>query len=333
VDLLPDLRDISPALAVVILCTVAMFVVAISFLVAASRLRRANSRKAELWAALEVQFGQQVQRIAYGEAPVAALHARIGRGEQVVLLDYLYKAMVQEARPARRELYAELARPYLGQLEERARTGDTWQRARAVRTLAELAGANAAATIFAALDDPAPHVAMTAARVYAQQGLGPVDPLLERIERYGSWDRRLLRSVLVSFGRPAAPALHALMADASSPAPVRAVCADALASLDSRGVGETAAAILRGTEDVDLVAACLRLLRPPATEAQREVVRRLCRAEDDVVRGQAVACLARIGRPEDMELLNLATADLSPWVVRSATLGLAYRGVAVPGAG
>jgi hypothetical protein len=91
------------------------------------------------------------------------------------------------------------------------------------------------------------------------------------------------------------------MADASSPTPVRAVCADALASLDSRGVGETAAAILRGTEDVDLVAACLRLLRPPATEAQREVVRRLCSAEDDVVRGQAVACMARIGRPEDME--------------------------------
>src|SRR5690606_5382494 len=130
-----------------------------------------------------------------------------------VLLDYLYKALMQERRPSRKDLYRELARPYLPLLEDRARDGDTWQRARAIRTLAELADYEARPQIVAALDDPAPHVAMTAARVYAQLALGPVDPLLARIDRYRNWDRRLLRSVLVSFGPVAAPALHQRMAD------------------------------------------------------------------------------------------------------------------------
>jgi hypothetical protein len=325
VDLHSWWSGISPALAVVVFFTLAMFVVAVGFLVAAGRLRRANRRKAELWGALEAEFGELVDRIAGGAAPASSLHSRVGRGERIVLLDYLYKSAVQETRPERRSLYASLAQPYLPLLSERARTGDTWQRARAIRTLAELAGRASSPVVLEALDDPAPHVATTAARVYAQLELGPVDALLDRMDRYSNWDRRLLRSVLVSFGLPAAPALRERFADESLAPQLRAVCADALAELDYRAAGETALHVLRRERDVDLVAATLRLLRPPATEPQREMVRRLCEVEDDVVRGQAVACLARIGAPSDLALVEVAAGDLSPWVARSARRGLAER--------
>jgi HEAT repeat protein len=322
---LPGVTDMSPALAVVVVFTAAMFVVATCFLVAAGRLRRANDRKAAIWSSLEASLDLTIERIAAGTEDAAALHERIRPAEQVILLDYLYKTTIGETRATRRALYHELARPYLGLLERRARTGDTWQRARAIRTLAALAGRDSGGVVIEALDDPAPHVGMTAARVYAQLGIGAVDPLLDRIERYLNWDRRLLRSVLVSFGLPAAPSLHARLADDSASPAVRAVCADALATLAYEGAGATAAAVLEVAQDVDLIAACLRLLRSPGTPEQRAIVRRLCQVEDDVVRGQAVACLARFGENADLAVVERALSDLSPWVVRSAARGLSAR--------
>ena len=319
---LPELYGINTALAVVVLLTLASFVVALTFLVAAGRLRRANSRKAEMWARLEQHLGSTVESIAQGQATPDALHSRIRPADRVVLLDFLYKALMHERRPSRKDLYRELARPYLPLLEEKSKWGDTWQRARAVRTLAELAEYEGRDHIIAALDDPAPHVAMTAARVYAQLALGPVDPLLERIERYRNWDRRLLRSVLTSFGPMAGPALHAHLGNRTASPHVRAVCADALAILEYERAGDVAAEVLADETDVDLLAATLRLLRAPGTAAQRAVVRRLCESPNEIVRGQAVACLGRIGEAADCALAERVAADASPWVSRSARLAL-----------
>jgi hypothetical protein len=52
----------------------------------------------------------------------------------MVFLDFLYKSAVREERPVRRQLCRSLALPYRRALEERLRTGDAWQRARAIRT-------------------------------------------------------------------------------------------------------------------------------------------------------------------------------------------------------
>lgn len=320
--LLPEWYGINAALAIVVLLTLASFAVALTFLVAAGRLRRANSRKAVMWARLEAHLGSTIESIAQGQADAVALHSRIRPADRVVLLDFLYKAVMAERRPSRKDLYRELARPYLPLLEEKAKWGDTWQRARAIRTLAELAEYEARDHIVAALDDPAPHVAMTAARVYAQLALGPVDPLLARIDRYRNWDRRLLRSVLVSFGPMAGHALHGRLADRQATPHVRAVCADALAALEYERAGETAATVLAEETDVDLLAATLRLLRAPGTPAQRAVVRRLCADENEIVRGQAIACLGRIGEAQDLELMERVAGDASPWVSRSARLAL-----------
>jgi HEAT repeat protein len=326
VTVLPDLTRMSPALLAVIVATAIMFAVAVGFLGAAARLRRANSRKAALWTRLETKLDAVVASIVHGSADAEVLHSRIKPAEHVVLLDYLYKVATQEKRPARRQLYMNLARPYLGELEKRARSGDVWQRARAIRTLAELAGRDAGETILAALDAPEPHVAMTAARAYAQVRLGRVDALLARLPRYHNWDRRLLRSVLVSFGPEAAPALADTFADLTLDPYSRAVCADALAELEYRSAGDVALRVLVEEDNIDLVAASLRLLRAPAAAGQRHVVRQLCQAEDEVVRGQAVSCLARIGDDADLvDFVKPALLDESPWVARAAAQGLTER--------
>ena len=325
-NVLPTVTQISPALLAVIVATAVMFAVAIAFLAAAARLRRANMKKAALWSRLESKMDAMIASIVHGSASPAVLHSRIKPSEQPVLLDYLYKVLTHETRPTRRVLYQQLAQPYLGVLEERARSGDVWQRARAIRTLAEVAGVDARAAIMAGLDAPEPHVAMTAARAYAQVGLGPVDALLARIDRYHHWDRRLLRSVLASFGSAAAPALAHAFADRTLPPYSRAVCADALVRLDYGEASEAAGQVLLEDDDLDLVAASLRLLGMRSSPAQREIVRDMCRLSDEVVRGQAVACLARIGDEADLvDIVEPALLDASPWVARSAAHGLTAR--------
>jgi HEAT repeat protein len=310
---------------VLIISTTAMLLVAIGFLVAASFLRRANNRKAAHWRALEGNWGAAVEAIARGASP-ETLHSIVRPAERLVLLDFLYKATVNDTRPGRRALNAALAASYLPELARRVTGGDVWQRARAIRTLAELGGREHAPLIVAALDDPAPHVALTAARTYARLGLGTVEPLLDRIERYQGWDRRLLRLTLASMGAEAAPVMHARFADPQVAPRIRAVLADALADLRYEGANETAIEALALETEIDLKAAALRVIRAPVSERQREIVRTLCGSDDAVVRAQAVACLARIARPDDVSDLKRALEDFSPWVVLNATRGLGAQG-------
>jgi HEAT repeat protein len=325
VSYLLDLARSSVPMTILVASTTAMFALAIGFLVAASTLRRANNRKAAHWGRLEANWGVTVEYIARGLAGVDTLHQSVQRDQQLVLLDFLYKSAITEIRSERKPVYSMLAKPYLPQLEKRVGKGDVWQRARAIRTIAELGGTDQSGVIIKALDDPAPHVAMTAARAYARLKLGPIEPLLERIESFQVWDRRLLQMTLVSLGVGAAPALHARFADAKQPVRTRAVCADTLARLDYPETNATAIAVLGAESDVDLRASALRLIRRPASEAHRLIVRSLCVNEDPVVRAQAIACLARIGDHDDIEMLEGALADLSPWVVLNATKGLKVR--------
>jgi HEAT repeat protein len=324
-----DLTHMSTGLVALVVSTVAMFVIAVAFLIAASVLRRANNRKAAHWARLETSWGTTIECIFHGVANADSL--RPSGADRLVFVDYLYKSISSETRPGRRSLLRQLAVPHIPVVTARIRTGDIWQRARAIRTVAELAGADADGMITGALQDPAPHVALTAARTYARLRLGPIDPVLDRIERYQDWDRRLLRLTLSSFGPAAAPALHQRFADPDVPARIRAVCADALAEMDYEPVNDTALAVLREEADIDLRASALRGIRGPVADRHRYLVRSLCGAEDQVIRAQAVACLARIGDEADMTELERALADLSPWVVLNATRGLSTRrGAAAP---
>jgi len=248
----------------------------------------------------------------------------------MVLVDFLYKHAVSETREERKQLCRRLAVPYLGVVAARVETGDVWQRARAVRTLAELAGPAHSSAIVDALDDESGHVAQTAARAYARLRLGPIEALLQRLDRYDTWDRRLLRQTLASAGPSAKPALLASLADRTLPPGVRVICADALAALHTQGANEVAMQVVMEESDVELRAAALRLFRGELTEQQRDVVRGLCQVDDPILQGQAVACLARLGDPRDRAELERALDHASPWVRFNAARGLKHRGAAEP---
>jgi PAS domain-containing protein len=317
-------------MTVLIISTAAMFAMVLVFMVAAWWLRRGNDRKAARWAALEARWQALLESIAAGELAEAKLHAQVSSGERLTFLDFLYKQVIREERAERVALCRRLAVPYLGTMAGRVRTGDIWQRARAVRTLAELWDGAHSGAIVEALDDPAAHVAQTAARAYARLGLGPVDALLDRLDRYQPWDRRLLRQTLAAVGPEGAPRLLASLRNPAVAAPIRVICADALAALSCLQCNETALELLRSESDVELRAAALRLLRGDVTDEQLEAVRALRLSPEPVLQGQAVACLARIGKANDLTDLEADLNHSSPWVRFNAARGLKQRGTAVP---
>lgn len=317
-----ELARSSIALAILLGFTLLMLAVAIAFVVAASLLRRSNNRKRMHWGEMERDWAVALDEIESGLLESEVLHASLSARDRLVFLDYLYKCATVGPVPERLALIGRLSEPYIAELEARAIQGDVWQRARAIRTLAKLRGEAARPAIEAALDDPAPHVALTAARAYARLRLGGVGALLERVDRYRDWDARLLRLTLAAFGPGAAPALHARFADAGAPEWVRAACAAALVELRYTGANETALAVLTSAAEVDLKAAALRVLAQPLTDAQRALVRELCSAADPIIRAQAVTCLSRLGDAADVAELERALGDLSPWVVLNATRAL-----------
>jgi len=318
------------AMLLLVISTVLMFGTVLVFLIAAWLLRRANDRKAAKWHALETRWLALLYAIGEGKLAPDELHAQVSKRQELVLVDFLYKQVINNHTPDWQRLCRAVATPYLGTLAARVREGDVWQRARAVRTLAELAGPEHGDAIIAALDDPEVHVAQTAARAYARLGLGPIDPLLERLDRYHPWDRRLLRHTLALLGPKAGPSLHRSLADPALPVHVRLSCADTLAALKYEGANDTALQLLQEETDPELRLAALRLFRGAVTEAHREGVRALRNSADPVLQGQAVGCLARIGDGEDVAALAGALDDSSPWVRFNAARGLKLRHDAVP---
>ena len=317
-------------MTVLVISTVAMFTMVLVFMVAAWWLRRSNERKATRWAALEARWRALLEAISAGTLAEEELHAQVTGGERLVLVDFLYKQVINDTRPGWQQLCRRVAVPYLGAVAARVSEGDVWQRARAVRTLAELAGPEHTNAIVQALDDEAEHVAQTAARAYARLALGPVEALLQRLDRYRPWDRRLLRQTLAAMGPDGIPALLRSLQDRTLPASMRFICADTLATLDYEGANEAALQILREETDIELRAAALRLFRGEVTEAQREAVRTLGRSADPVLQGQAIACLARIGDDGDLKELESALDHDSPWVRFNAARGLTQRNSRVP---
>jgi HEAT repeat protein len=254
------------------------------------------------------------------------MHEQVTPVERLVLVDF----RLQPINDSRRKVEPPSGGAVPDGVVARVHRGDVWQRARAIRTLAELADRKHCDGIVEALDDPSAHVAQTAARAYARLGLGPIEALLQRLDRYQPWDRRLLRQTLAATGPAGAPALLEMLQDETQPVPIRVICADALATLGYEGANEAALRVLQVETDVELQAAALRLLRGDVTEAQRAVARTLRSSTEPVLQGQAVACLARIGDVADLVELEAALDHDSPWVRFNAARGLKERSPTVP---
>lgn len=299
---------------------------AIGFGISVLLLRLRNERNAARWRRLEALWDPVVTDILAGDAALPAFWALVPAADTRFAVDYLLRFLRRMTGEGRERLM-ELARPYLPLIAQRAGHRDPDRRAWAIQTVGELGLRDHTVLVLGALDDPSPLVAMVAARCLAR----PAHPehlqaVVDRLQRFTTWNPNFLASLLASVGPDAAPQLRTALADRSRAPRVRAIAATALAYLRDPAAAEAAAAVLGTTDDRDLLASALRLLERVGSAAHLDAVRPLLASRDDVVRAAAAATLGRLGDAGDLERLRGACEDPSRWVALHAARALRNAG-------
>ena len=300
----------------------ALFALAILFAAAALARRAFNQRRERRSARLEAGWTPHLLAVLSGDAAPAAWVPQVAAGDRALFVDFLLR-FAQRLRGPERAVLAAVAEPYLDDVAHRSRRGGEERRAGAVQLLGALGGARRAATVRAALDDPSPLVAMTAAQALAAQGRAEdAAAVLERLPRFREWSAGFLAAMVARMGAGAAPALRSLLADPARAPGDRAVAAEALRIMHDAPATDAASAALSAGDDADLRAAALRLLAAVGSPADAPAVRAATRSADPVVRAQACAALGALGDARDAEALAALLDDASPWVVLHAARSL-----------
>jgi HEAT repeat protein len=222
-----------------------------------------------------------------------------------------------------RESLKALAAPFLSRIAEKTSRGSDEARARAVRTLGSLGLPEHGEAVKKGLRDPSPLVAMIAAESLARADHPEsAEDILQHLPRFQEWAPAYLAELMAGVGVGAGPLLQALLEDPAGPPWVRAVCADALASLAFAPAAAVAAEVAAVEDEPVLLVSCLRLLSRVGHTEHRPAVERLLTFGDVGVRSQAVATLAHVGTREDAVLMEGALADPSPWVALEGARGL-----------
>ncbi len=299
-----------------------LFFWTIVFAVYTVHLRIRNTRKAARWRRMEEAWQDEILEVLSGAHEPDELLSRVDDKDVLFFVDFILR-YVRQLRGEERETLAALAKPYLPRIAANVRRGDAEQRARAVQTLSALGFDEYSQTIVDALDDPAPLVAMVAARALTRPGHPHyARAVLHKLHRLENWSQNYLASMLASVGSEVAHALRDTLADTEKSPPVRTVSAEALQKLNDFAAADIAAKIAEHENDCDLVAACTRLLGRVGRPEHLPVIRTLCDSPEYVLRAHAVRALGRIGDRTDMEILRNAFDDPSQWVAIHAAWGL-----------
>lgn len=221
-----------------------------------------------------------------------------------------------------------LAQPYLPEIFQYLNHRAEGHRVRAVQTVGELGLPQFGEQVIAALEDPSPMVVMVAASTLARAETPEyAAEILTHFDRFAHWRRDFLASMLSSMGSRATPALRATLGDPDAASEVRAVAADALATLADPLAADVAHEILTTRSETELRAACLRVLASVGRDEHLDVVREHLTAVELGVRLAAVRALGRFGVAADLTPLDVATKeDPSPWVAIAAARALKESG-------
>lgn len=287
----------------------------------ASRIRRA-ARRREVKEEFRV-WQRSLHAVLYDGAPLETLWQAVGNRNDLDVLSFLVE-YVRRLGGAERDRVCALAEPYLPRLLPRLADRSEGTRLRAVQTLGELGLPRYTTQVVGSLDDPSPLVAMVAAGTLARAETPEyASEVLARAGRFVHWRQDFLASMLASMGRGAAPALRRTLADELAPPRVRAVVADALATLGDPLGADGAERALTTSDDWELRAAALRLLASVGREEHLAAVRRELSAPEQAVRLAAIRALGQFGGPEDEpELERAALDDPSPWIALAAARAL-----------
>jgi len=187
--------------------------------------------------------------------------------------------------------------------------------------------------LVAALDDKSPLVAIVAATALSEMGDRELSAeVVSHLERFELWSPAFLASMLASGGTAMGEQLRSCLECETEPAMTRSVAADALRLMRDAGSADVAVAVLETTGDREVAAACLRLLEALGTAAHVDVVRGFTVGEDYVLRAYAITAYAitALGAlatgDGDVDLLDFAIDDPSPWVALHAARALRVAG-------
>lgn len=315
-------RGLQALLAFIVLVSLS----ALGFVLASLTLRADNNRVARRWAAFEARWDPVMLEILAGSAVAGDLLRLVAPSEHRWFVEYLLRYGRRIRGPERQHLRA-LARPCLYAISGDLAHRSVERRARAVQAVGELGPDDYREELLAALDDPAPLVAMIAA-VTLSRGYreGDAPRVIRSVNRLQLLTNRLLVSMLQRLGPDSAWAFRDVLADPGQPTKLRAVAAKVLTVFNDQEAGDIAVRVLETSGELDLRVASLHLLARVGSAEHLAIARTLAADPAPAVRGAAIRMLGSVGGEEDIPLLVDALDDPVSWVAIHAAEGLRRSG-------
>lgn len=303
----------------------ALLAVAFAVLVVIIRFRHARHRRRR--ETLADRLHDRLLDVIGGSEPPESLHALVRHGEETELLALLLR-FARRLRGREIQVLARIGAPYLHEALRWRNSRSPEERAQAVQALAAFGMTEHAPVVLAALDDPSPYVAMTAAQALARaEHAQHADAVMRRLWRFVNWSGDYLGAMLARIGPAAAPPARRILADDTASDHARAVAADVLRRLNDLPAADVAHAVLafadsRPSESPAMRGAALRLIAQVGHGEHLDAVRSHTDSSDGLVRAEAIKALAAIGGDREVATIAQALRDPSPWVAHEAAHGL-----------
>ena len=314
-------------LIVIIGAVLVLFIATVLFALVVLMMRARHARQRRRTEERESRWDARLLDVLGGEVALAELQRQVGAGEELDFLAYLLR-FARRLRGEELRTIARIADPFMWRALKDLEHRSAERRAQAVQAVAAFAMQGNVAAVVAALDDPSPYVAVTAARALAsREHAEHAAEVMRRLWRFTHWSTDYLSAMLANIGPIAAAPAREILGDASQPANARAVAADVLSRLnDPLGAG-IAARVLSGADGNAwgapvVQAAALRLLAQVGRAEHLPIARGFLTSRHGMVRGEAVRVVATLGGDAEVAGVQQALSDPSRWVAREAVRGL-----------
>ncbi|MDQ7039940.1 MAG: HEAT repeat domain-containing protein [Rhodothermus sp.] len=296
-------------------------------IIATVLLRWHNDRQQRRQQQREARWRPLLMAVLTGQQPPTALWNQVAPNEALDFCAFVYR-FARRVRGSELATLHALVAPYLPRLQAQLFRGSPEKRAYRLQLLGVLGQGAYTQPLIQALDDPAPLVVLVAFHQLARPEHAHLAELLvDRLERLQQIAPSLLASLLAQLGFEALPALRTALLDASRPAWIRAILAEALSRLNDPHSAYLAAQLLRQkTLPPELTQALLRLIAHAGTSTQQAAILPYLQHPNAAIRMEAVRALGAIGDEQHLAILARSLSDSSPWVALTAARALKRRG-------
>lgn len=311
-------------LLIIVLGAAFLFLFVTGVLASGALILRARKEAREHTRADRFRMWQKaLHSVLYDGASRDALWLLVDESSAIDFLHFLVE-YVRRLHGSERAEVCVLAEPHLPRILHYLNHRAEGRRMRTVQMLGELGLPKYAPAVIASLDDPSDMVAMVAASTLARaETVEYAAEVLARLDRFAHWRQDFLVAMVGSMGAGASEALRATLTDENAPSKVRAVAADALASVSDPAAADPAWEVLRASDDIEVRAASIRLLANVGRAKHLDAVRAELTSPDLPVRLAAIRALGRFGLAVDLPPLDdAARSDPSPWVAIAAARAL-----------